>query len=554
MTNKEIAKTFQELGNIMELHQENPFKIRSYQNAYIQLRKLDRPLTELSEDERSALKGIGKAISAKIGELLETGQLETLEKYRAATPEGVREMLQIKGFGPKKIRVLWKELGAESIGELLYAVNENRLIELKGFGEKTQEDLKQKLEYYQKSKGLFHYAALEGEARALLEALQQHLPDVRMEWTGPLRRHAITLQQIELLVAETPQLKAGLEQLELTINREEAERLEGTTANGLPVTIHQCAPENFGSKQFKYSGARPFLEAFVERFPGQDFTGQAEEAAIFEQVGLPYILPELRESEDVLELAAANQLPELVQATQLKGVLHAHSTYSDGIHSLEEMAQAAKALGYEYLGITDHSKAAFYANGLQPERVWQQFEEIDHLNQRLAPFRIFKGIESDILNDGSLDYEDDLLAAFDFIIASVHTNLRMDEEKATERIIRAVENPYTTILGHPTGRLLLSRKGYPLDHIKVIDACAANQVAIELNANPYRLDLDWTWIPYAIEKGVPISINPDAHSREGIRDIHFGLLAARKGRLQAADCLNTKTAAEFEQYCKLKKY
>ena len=244
-------------------------------------------------------------------------------------------------------------------------------------------------------------------------------------------------------------------------------------------------------------------------------------------------------------MARKGALPELINPTDIQGVIHSHTTYSDGINSLTEMAEAARAAGYSYIGITDHSKAAFYANGLSVERVLEQMAEIDQLNTQWDDFRILKGIESDILADGSLDYEEDILQRFDFVIASVHSNLRMDEAKATARLLAAIENPYTHILGHPTGRLLLSRPGYPIDHRKVIDACAANQVAIELNASPYRLDLDWTWIPYALEKGVLISINPDAHSIAGIQDIYFGTLAARKGGLTAERCLNARPADEF---------
>jgi len=246
-----------------------------------------------------------------------------------------------------------------------------------------------------------------------------------------------------------------------------------------------------------------------------------------------------------LTLNQSKGIPTLIEETDIKGVVHTHSTYSDGLNTLKEMAEYTKAQGFEYLVMSDHSKSAFYANGLQPERVLMQMEEIDALNQQLAPFRIFKGIESDILNDGSLDYPEDILSKFEVIIASVHSNLRMDEAKATQRIIKAVENPHTRILGHPTGRLLLSRQGYPLDHQKVIDACAANGVVIELNASPYRLDLDWSWIPYALEKGVMISINPDAHSKQGIHDIHFGVLSARKGALSAEYCLNAKGVNDF---------
>ena len=547
MTNKEIARTFQFLGNIMELHDENPFKIRSYQNAYITLRKLDQPLSEMTDAEIGKIKGVGKAIVGKIRELLDGGQMATLERYKADTPEGIQEMLGIKGFGPKKIKAIWKELEIQSIGELLYAVNENRLIELNGFGQKTQEDLKQKLEYFQLSKNKYHYASLEGPAVSLVEQLQDLLPGVQISQTGALRRRENEVTSIDLLIGKKDlrpdTLSSLLEAVEVTENG-----ISGKTKEGQAVSIFLCEAEAFGSKLFRYTANTDFLDAFVKAFPGQDFSNLATEAAVFEQAGLPFVEPELREQAWALDLAQANKLPKLVELSDLKGVLHNHSTYSDGLHTLRDMAIYTKEQGYEYLGMSDHSKSAFYANGLQVERVYEQMKEIDQLNQELAPFRVFKSIESDILNDGSLDYEEDVLKDFDFVIASVHTNLRMDESKATQRLITAIENPYTRILGHPTGRLLLSRKGYPIDHKKVIDACAENGVAIELNANPYRLDIDWTWIPYALEKGVLISVNPDAHSKEGIHDMHFGVLSARKGGLSAEECLNAKSLVAFEKW------
>jgi DNA polymerase (family 10) len=550
MTNKEIAKAFQLLGLLMELHDENPFKIRSYQNAYRNLRMLDRPLSEMTDEEIGALKGVGKAISGKIRELLDTGRMQTLDKYLANTPEGVREMLQIKGFGPKKIRVIWKDLGAENIGELLYAVNENRLIELKGFGEKTQQDLKEKLLYYQKSKHRFHYASLEAEAYQLLEQLSEHFPGARLSLTGAIRRRCNTLDGIDILMAYDGDLSGGVANAHLQVLQEENGLLTGRSANDLPVRLHSCSIHEFGSKLFRYTAAPPFMKAFLENFPGLDFRELREEQDIFEKAGLPFIEPELREQDRAIGLAKEGKLPVLIEDQDIRGVLHAHSHYSDGLNSLEDMARYAKEEGYSYLGITDHSKSAFYANGLPPERVREQFEEVDRLNSQLAPFRIFKGIESDILGDGSLDYDEDLLREFDFIIASVHSNLRMDEEKATRRLITAIENPYTSILGHPTGRLLLSRKGYPLDHRRVIDACAEHHVAIEINANPYRLDLDWTWIPYALEKGVTLAVNPDAHSLEGIHDIHYGVCSARKGGLEAAQCLNCLEVNAFSRWCR----
>ncbi|MDX1942658.1 MAG: PHP domain-containing protein [Saprospiraceae bacterium] len=549
MTNKEIAKAFQFLGEIMELHGENPFKIKSYQSAYITLRKLDQPLAEMSEEEIANIKGVGKAIAGKIRELLDNGKMETLEKYKEMTPSGVQEMLNIAGFGPKKVLTVWKDLGVESVGELLYAVNENRLIELKGFGKKTQDDLRQKLEYYQRSKDKFHYAALETEAEKLLRQIQEQLPKANVSLTGAMRRRCNIVDAIELLIGTESNLEQLFQNQFLTKKKQSDTVIYADTTDGYPVMIYFCKPAEFGSKLFRYTASQVFLEGFIQRFPGLDFKGLAEEQDVFAKANLPYIEPELRESEAIIEKALAGKLPPLLEERDIRGVLHAHSTYSDGLHSLREMAEYVQRQGYEYLGITDHSKSAFYANGLQVEGVLQQWAEIDELNKELAPFRIFKGIESDILNDGSLDYEENILKQFDFIIASVHSNLRMDEAKATQRLIAAIENPYTKILGHPTGRLLLSREGYPIDHQKVIDACAANDVAIELNANPYRLDLDWTWIPYALEKGVKIAVNPDAHSREGVHDIHFGVLSARKGGLTAETCLNCLNVNEFGKFC-----
>ena len=544
MTNKEIGAAFRELARLMELHDEKSFRIRSYSNAYMTLRKLDRPVADLSEADLQEIKGIGKAISGKIRELVEHGKMDALDKYRSMTPEGVQQMLGISGFGPKKVRLVWQELGIESVGELLYAVNENRLLEVKGFGQKTQDDLKTKLAYFQLSQGKYLYATLEPLAEAIVEKVQAQYPTAKIAWTGALRRACPVLEKVELLAAgiTADELKAALD---WEIVSATAEQVSFQSSEEFPVSIYLCTAETFGSKQFRYTAAPAFMQAFLEQVPDTDFKGLSTEDEVFAKANLPVLPAELREDDWGLSLAQQNKIPTLLETDDVRGVIHSHTTYSDGINTLEEMALAAKEAGYEYIGITDHSKAAFYANGLSPERVLQQMAEIDQLNAQWTDFRILKGIESDILADGSLDYEEDILQRFDFVIASVHSNLRMGEEKATARLLAAIENPYTHILGHPTGRLLLSRPGYPIDHKKVIDACAANQVAIEINASPYRLDLDWTWIPYALEKGVLLSINPDAHSREGIKDIYFGTLAARKGGLTAEQCLNARSADAF---------
>ncbi len=559
MNNKDIAQHFSDLANIMELHHENPFKIRSYQNAYVTLRKLDTPLSSLTRAELEGIKGVGKNIADKILELLNTQKLSTYEQYALQTPEGVRDMLRIKGLGVKKIQAIWKDLGIESVGELIYACNENRLIELHGFGKKTQEEIRKNAEYFMQSRHQWLWA----EADEWAAAFEQKIKNVkafspfRFERVGALRRLMPTLSEIAFLTdADETILQDFLIKNTFTILQQDTNVTKIATADELPLHIYKTEKQNFGSKHFRYSAEKHFLEDFLHAYQTThpsvipDFRGIEDEKTIFEQANLPFIAPELRDLPNVVALAANNQLPELIKITDIRGVVHAHSTYSDGLHSLAEMANAAQDLGFSYLAISDHSKAAFYANGLKEERLFEQWKEIDALNQSFTDFKILKGIESDILADGSLDYSDDILAQFDFIIASIHSNLKMDENKATTRLIKAIEHPRTTILGHPTGRLLLARKGYPIDFQKIIDACAANKVAIELNANPYRLDLDWTWLPYALSRGVRIAINPDAHSCEGIKHITYGINAARKGGLTAAECLNALSVADFLLFAK----
>jgi DNA polymerase (family X) len=541
MTNKQIANAFDDLANILELHEENEFKIKSYRNAYITLRKLDRPLSELPEAEVKAIKGIGPAISARIQELLQTGTMQALEEARAKTPPGVVEMLEINGFGPKKVRSVWQDMGIESIGELWYACNENRLVEYKGFGLKTQEDLRQRLEYHQRSKGFLHCDAAEAIAQQVCAVIAERVPGAFIAPVGEVRRKCPVVRHIEILVGYNGELTAAFQEpLSLVPSAETSHIFKVNTADGAEATIFQCLAEEFGSKLFQYSGSPEFVSDFVATNTGVSFKSLRMEQDIFEKANLPYVVPELRDHPQAMTLAKDNKLPELVTAEDLKGVLHVHTTWSDGLHTLEQMCTRAQELGYRYIGITDHSKAAFYANGLQPDRLLAQWDAIDQLNEKMKDFRILKGIESDILNDGSLDYDDNLLDRFDFVIASVHTNLKMGIEKATERVVRAIEHPATTILGHPTGRLLLSREGYPLDWEVVFDACKRCKVAIELNAHPYRLDIDYTLIPRALELGIPISINPDAHSLDGLEHVRYGLQIARKGGLTAATCFNAQ--------------
>ncbi len=558
MENKTIARTLRLLSQLMELHQENPFKIKSVANAAFKMDKLPYAIKGKTLDEITQIDGLGKSISAKVWELLETGAMADLQSILAQTPEGIVEMLGIKGIGPKKIAVIWKELGIENVGELYYACNENRLIEAKGFGLKTQEEIKKIIAFKMAAQGKFLYAQAEELVNNLYADMAVWLNTVSgnplLGIAGDYRRCAEIIEEIDLIIgADHPEeIEEKIIGFEPLVFEQQA---DGTylanSAFGLEIKLYVVQKIDFYLNWFKLTGNKQHVdEVLAIAGPGPFGTEQE----IYESAGLAFVEPELREGLNEIQLAKDHQLPQLITYEDLKGSLHNHSTWSDGVHTLEEMAIYCKdKLKLEYLGICDHSRSAFYANGLNEQRVYAQHREIETLNQKLAPFRIFKGIESDILNDGSLDYSDDILGTFDFVVASVHSNLRMDEEKATARLIKAIENPHTTILGHPTGRLLLSRKGYPIDFAKVIDACAANQVIIEINANPLRLDLDWRWHRYALEKGVLLSVNPDAHRKEGFHDMHYGVLMGRKGGLTALQCLNAFSLEDISHYFSNKK-
>lgn len=552
MENSDIIRSFRLATQLMELHEENPFKIKSYTNAVFALEKLSVELSSLSAAQLSQLEGIGKSIADKIYTLNQQGTFEELENLLSRTPPGVLEMLRIKGIGPKKIRVLWKELNLESTDALLEACENNQVAKLKGFGEKTQENIRQALLFSQAAVGKLHYASAEPIANDLLEQFRSK--GLQASLAGQMARKLDIIDQLEYVVAtDTPaslhHLLNSWQELEENSKRSAPFAWRGhLEASGLPVEIHMVSPQRYVNQVFLYSSAPAHLTYVSES--GKSLLQMAStqifdsEQAIYEAARLPFIVPELREGLHEFDLAKQNKLDGLVEVKDLKGILHNHSTYSDGRHTLAEMASYCKELGYQYLGISDHSKTAFYAGGLYEDRVRKQHAEIDQLNKQLAPFRIFKGIESDILPDGSLDYEPDVLASFDFIVASIHSGLKMDVHKATQRLIKAIENPYTTILGHPTGRLLLRREGYPIDHRMVIDACAANNVVIEINANPWRLDIDWRWLPYALEKGVMISINPDAHEKDGYHDMVYGVHVARKGGLSREMTFNALSAEE----------
>jgi DNA polymerase (family 10) len=552
MTNDAIAEQFSLLAKLMDIHGENSFKSKSYANAAFQIEKLQENIAELPPAQWQHLKGIGANIATRISEILLHGTLPALAKLIQSTPEGVLQMLEIKGIGAKKINTIWKEMEIESLGELLYACNENRLLLYKGFGAKTQQNVKEAIEFYfsQTGKVLFSEAEkLSLEIEAYLKKILP--PDTPVMATGALRRTDDTIEEMEWIVlCPADVIKIALEKNDQNnFDQQSTDTYKLTLKGYPPVLLHSTAHDNAGTRMLTTTGPTTFVQYLLKHTNNISLPDASEEKLLFEKAGLPFVAPQHRQFASANPDGYHKLLNQNTVTTQsIKGIIHSHSTWSDGAATPEQMAVAAIEKGFEYLVLSDHSKAAAYAGGLTVDKIVEQHQEIDKLNKRLQPFRIFKSIECDILSDGSLDYDEETLATFDLVIASVHSGLKMTEEKAMARLLTAIENPYTLILGHLTGRLLLSRKGYPVDHKKIIDACAANLVAIELNAHPRRLDMDWTWIPYALDKGVLISINPDAHYLEGFEDVQYGVTAAAKALLPQHSNLSSFSLPEFENW------
>jgi DNA polymerase (family 10) len=552
VSNEVIAESFSLLAKLMDIHAENPFKIKSYASASFSIDKLTEELSEIPREKIVSIKGIGPSIGKQIIDILQTGELPQLQEIITKTPPGVIEMLRIKGLGPKKISTVWKEMEIESIGELMYACNENRLLLYKGFGEKTQNNIRDTITFYLRSQGRFLFAEVEGFVLSIQKQLRETFPGHQTHITGSFRRQLEIIDQAEWITdIPAAKLTAFFLDGKFSVEEKTEEKLIISSDDNIKLQFNIVAHESFYTRVFETSCHPVFLEKWLQRFtsiPAAD-----TEEKIFLQAGIHFIPAPLREDAFIIDKAGKGPLPKLIQYSDIRGIIHSHSNWSDGLQTIEEMAKACIREGFEYLVISDHSKSAFYANGLSEERIREQHLYIEELNGRLAPFCIFKSIECDILNDGHLDYSDSVLATFDLVITSIHSNLKMTEEKAMSRLLGAIQNPYTRILGHPTGRLLLSREGYPVDHRVLIDACAAHQVVIELNAHPRRLDMDWRWIDYAIQKNVLISIDPDAHSTAGYHDIHYGVLAAQKGGVTAANNLSSFNLAEMKQFIKQRK-
>lgn len=574
ITKKDVAEVLNEIGTLLELKGESTFKSRAYYNVARTLETLTEDIKDLVESGRiSQVKGVGEALSQKITELVTTGRLEYYENLKSEIPAGLLDMLEIPGLGPKKVRKIWQELDITTVGELEYACQENRLVDLEGFGIKTQQKILDGIEFIKKYQERWLINDVIQAATPLFDYLK-NLPEViRIQLGGSLRRHAETVKDIDIVASTKPADRTAVmdaytkyAQVREIIGKGETKtsvRLE----SGINADLRLVDDEQFPYALHHFTGSKAHNTAMrglaKQRHMKMNEYGLFKddgdlipcttEQEIFQALGLHFIPPELRENTGEIEYAAESEIPALVEPEDIRGVLHVHSYYSDGVPGIRDLVEECKKLGYQYLGLTDHSKSAFYANGLSPERLQEQWEEIGQIQSDYPDFTIFRGIESDILPDGSLDYDEEILQQFDFVIASVHSTFNLEEAKQTQRIIRAVQNPYTTFLGHPTGRLLLARDEYALNMPAVIQAAGEAGTGIEINANPKRLDLDWRWGRTAKENGVKVSINPDAHRLEGLQDIRYGVGIARKGWFSPEDVVNTWNAGDVRRFFRRKK-
>ena len=570
MDSRSAAYALSQIAAYLELRGENRFKVRAYQMAARSLIALAaddlRPL--LRSGELAKLRGLGPATLAVVRDLAETGESRYLEELRAAMPEGLLDLVRVPGLGIEKIHKLHEELGIASLDDLEAAARDGRLKKVKGFGPRTAQKLLAGIEFMKTANPLRLYSHAIVEANALLAAVRSHPDVVRAELSGSLRRRLEVIGEICIVAAcadapdEVAQSFARLPGLRSAIGEGAAVVLR--FADGTILDLRCVATQSFALEWWRSTGSDEHLREVRERLADKGFSladdalrdrsGRAvnheDEAALYSAAGLAWTPPELREGRGEVAAAAAGTLPRLVEPGDLRGVLHCHSTYSDGKATIEEMADAAKSHGWSYIGISDHSQAAFYASGVSREDMLAQHDEIDGLNAGSRGVRILKGVEADILADGRLDYDAELLDRFDYVIASIHSRFKMDGPAMTERVLRAMDDPHMTILAHPTGRLLLSREPYALDVEAVLEKAAAVGVAIEVNADPHRLDLDWRYLQRARELGVTIEIGPDAHSRGGLAWTELGVAMARKGWIGEKQVLNARGAEDVQAFAR----
>ena len=571
MNKDQIAAIFENIARLLELKGENPFKIRAYTHAVRALEILSEPVEMLVAEERvSSVDGIGKAISEKITELVQTGRLAYYDKLRDEFPPDILTLFDIQGLGGKKIKALWDALRIDSVTKLERACKSGAVAELPGFGEKTAANIIKAIEHMRKHAGEFRFGDIAALAEGLLEDLRGH-PDVNLaQIAGSYRRKKEIVRDLDFIVssrnAESVMTYFTSHPLVESILAQGATKSSVLLKSGIQCDLRVVSGAEYPFALNYFTGSKEHnvrmrSRALSKGWSLNEYRFSAaegrelreplpeihEENDIYRSLGLDPVDPELRENRGEIEAAEHHKLPRLVEWTNLRGTFHNHTTASDGRASLEDMIAAAKELGLEYLGIADHSKSSFQANGLDEKRLAAQVARIRELNAAETDFRIFAGTECDILKDGSLDFSNDILSTLDYVVASVHSSFTMPEAEMTERIIRAIQNPHVTMLGHLTGRLLLSREPYQVNIPAILDAAAETGTIIELNANSRRLDLDWRWWPLAREKGVKCSINPDAHTTAGLQDLLFGVGIARKGWLTKDDVINTLPLSSIEK-------
>jgi DNA polymerase (family X) len=575
MDKAQVANLLEQTGMLLALKEgSSVFEVRAYENAARALNALDGDIAQLvREGKLEGIPGVGPTISKRIEEAVTTDHIAFYDELVASTPAIKLDMLRIVGLGPKRINTLYDQLHPTSIAELEVACRNDRVAHLPGFGKKMQDKILQGIAFLHQHADRFLYPVAEQEAEQMRAALATHPEIVRLQIAGSLRRRRETVKDIDIVASVDDEAGSDIQRALMDVFTTQPSvkviTSKGETKSsvivdgGIAMDLRLVTDSQFPYTLHHFTGSREHHIALRRRALSMNMTindyglfkvenGHETlipchtEADIYAALGMDYIEPELREDMGEIEAAVAHTLPQLVQESDLRGVLHAHSTWSDGQYSIRAMAEACIARGYSYLGITDHSKAASYANGLHEDDLRRQGEEIDQLNAELAGrFRILKGIECDILRDGSLDYTDDVLASLDFVIASIHSNFNLSCEEQTQRMLRAIANPHVNIIGHPTGRILLGRAGYEIDMDAVIETAAAHRTCIEINANPSRLDIDWRWLHKARDKGIKFPVDPDAHTLAGIDDMRYGIGSARKGWLRASDIVNTLTSEEL---------
>ena len=571
MDKKDVVRILDQTATLLELGGADFFKVRAYRGASRALESsgMETDINTKAKDLQ-ATKGIGKNIAGHIVELISSGTFAEYERLKASTPPGLLVMLRIPGMGAKKVKYLFDNLGISDMETLEQACLENRLSVLPGFGKKTQDNILKGIHAVKRYQQKFLYSQVIGQAELILEKLRKGGSVIRASLAGSLRRKKEIIKDIDIVASTgepemVMELFTGLDDVEDVIARGST-RSSIRLASGINADIRTVADWQFPYTLHHFTGSREHNTAMRSLskksgirmneyglFKGKELIKCKSEKDIFGVFGMQYIPPELRENHGEVEAAQKGQLPALVEPSDIKGIIHIHTTYSDGKMTLEQAARKAMDMGFSYIGISEHSRSARYAGGLKEEDIDNYLTEIDRLNEKLEGFRIFKGIESDILNDGSLDYDDRTLERFDFVIIAIHSNFNMSKNDMTKRIIKALQHPYASILAHPTGRLLLARDPYEVDMEKIIDAAAQSNVDLELNSSPFRLDLDWRYGRYAKQKGVKVFIDPDAHTLDGLYDYSFGVNIARKGWLEAKDIANTMDAGKMADYLENKR-